>query len=100
MLQQVEITGLDPGTIYRFRFGNDSKSYLFETMSADIDEPLSFGTGGDTGHGESFRQMNRGVLVNEHQSSGCIPSDLTLHIFRAESVCTVFRQEILNNRRQ
>lgn len=61
-IHRVTLRNLEPGTTYRFRFGLDSESYLFETMPEDLSEPLQFATGGDTGTGEDFKRMNRAVM--------------------------------------
>ncbi len=52
MIHRVELTGLKAGTEYRIRFGEDSKTYYFKTMPADLREPVRFVTGGDTSHEE------------------------------------------------
>jgi len=58
-VHRVELEGLTPDTQYRFRFGEDSKSYLFRTMPAVLDRPLRFINGGDTKPNESFLRMNK-----------------------------------------
>ncbi len=45
----VELTGLDPGAVYRFRLGEDSAVYQFRTMPSDLtSEEVRFVVGGDT----------------------------------------------------
>ena len=61
-IHRVEIRNLEPGTTYRVRFGGNSKEYKFNTMPAELEEPLRFATGGDTDHDDSFRKMNRAVM--------------------------------------
>ncbi len=61
-IHRITLRHLEPGTTYRFRFGDDSKAYRFETMPADLSDPLRFATGGDTGHAEDFKRMNRAVM--------------------------------------
>ena len=61
-IHRVTLRHLEPGTTYRFRFGYETDSYLFETMPEDLSEPLRFATGGDTGTGEDFERMNRAVM--------------------------------------
>lgn len=61
-IHRVTLTGLDPGTSYQFRFGESTKNYRFETMPENLDEPIRFGTGGDTGTGTDFKRMNRIAL--------------------------------------
>jgi hypothetical protein len=59
LVHRVELKGLKPDTQYRFRFGEDSKSYLFRTMPATLDRPLRFINGGDTLPNERFLRMNK-----------------------------------------
>ncbi|MFQ5961908.1 MAG: purple acid phosphatase family protein [Candidatus Methylomirabilales bacterium] len=44
----VELTGLEPGTDYRFRFGEKSVAFTFRTMPRDARRPIRFVVGGDT----------------------------------------------------
>lgn len=46
-VHRVELTGLKPGTLYEFRFGDDSKTYRFRTMPDNTNEPIQFVIGGD-----------------------------------------------------
>ncbi len=62
MIHRVELTGLQPETTYRFRFGEDSKSYKFRTMPANLHRPLRFATGGDTLPREGFQMMNKTAM--------------------------------------
>jgi acid phosphatase type 7 len=58
-----EITGLQSGATYRFRFGPDSKTYTFRTMPARADRPIRFATGGDTMHRKEWlEKTNRQAL--------------------------------------
>lgn len=43
-----ELTGLEPGADYRFRFGEDSVTFAFRTMPRDASKPIRFVVGGDT----------------------------------------------------
>ncbi|MFQ5932373.1 MAG: fibronectin type III domain-containing protein, partial [Nitrospiraceae bacterium] len=43
-----ELTDLEPGTDYRFRFGENSVAFTFRTMSRDARRPIRFVVGGDT----------------------------------------------------
>ena len=43
-----ELTGLEPGTDYRFRFGENSVAFTFRTMPRDPRRPIRFVVGGDT----------------------------------------------------
>ena len=43
-----ELTGLEPGTEYRFRFGTNSVAFTFRTMPRDVSKPIRFVVGGDT----------------------------------------------------
>ncbi len=64
-IHRVELTGLEPGTKYRFRLGTGSGSevYTFNTMPQDLDEPIRFVAGGDVRGGsvpaEPFIRMSR-----------------------------------------
>lgn len=64
-IHRVELTGLAPATAYRFRFGKDSKAYVFRTMPADLSNPVRFVTGGDLSIGETFRRTNRVAMRYE-----------------------------------
>lgn len=46
---RAEITGLKPGTEYRFRIGTQSPTYRFRTMPAKATDALHFVSGGDCG---------------------------------------------------
>jgi acid phosphatase type 7 len=61
-IHRVEITGLEPGTNYEFRVGEFSRVYNFNTLPANNREPLRFAAGGDTSHGDMFRQMNEAAM--------------------------------------
>jgi hypothetical protein len=43
-----ELTGLEPGTDYRLRFGENSVAFTFRTMPRDARKPIRFVVGGDT----------------------------------------------------
>lgn len=47
MIQRVELTGLKPGTTYKFRLDRSSSVYRFRTMPDNLSEPLRFVIGGD-----------------------------------------------------
>jgi len=49
-LYRAKLRNLRPGEIYEFRIGNDGQSMHFRTLPRQIDEPLSFVTGGDLFH--------------------------------------------------
>lgn len=49
-IHRVELTGLNPGTKYRFKVGEFEREYKFRTMPVKLDKPLRFGAGGDTRH--------------------------------------------------
>ncbi|TVQ11860.1 MAG: metallophosphoesterase [Balneolaceae bacterium] len=49
-IHRVELTRLEPGTVYEFRFGESSKVYNFRTMPADLSKPVRAAIGGDTMH--------------------------------------------------
>ena len=58
-IHRVEITGLEPDTEYRFRVGEFTREYKFRTMPGQLDRPIRFAVGGDTGRGETMRKVNR-----------------------------------------
>ncbi|MHC4414929.1 MAG: purple acid phosphatase family protein [Planctomycetota bacterium] len=47
ILYSVRLTGLEPGSDYRFRIDGGSKAYAFRTMPAEASEPITFVVGGD-----------------------------------------------------
>lgn len=55
-IQRIELLDLEPSTDYEFRVGNDP-IWSFRTMPKQLDEPLTFASGGDTGHGRPFDEM-------------------------------------------
>lgn len=46
-VHRVELTGLDPGTTYRFRLAAFERSYRFRTLPATLHDPVRFAVGGD-----------------------------------------------------
>lgn len=48
-IHRVELTDLDPGTEYEFRVGT-APVWTFETMPDSLDDPVTFASGGDSGH--------------------------------------------------
>lgn len=61
-IHRIEITGLKPDSNYEFRVGEFQRVYSLRTLPAKNQRPLRFAAGGDTSHGELFRQMNRAVM--------------------------------------
>jgi hypothetical protein len=60
----VELTGLKPGTDYRFRFSENSGEFTFRTIPQNSREPIRFVVGGDTMDpldmlDESFEETSR-----------------------------------------
>lgn len=53
-----EITGLQPGTEYRFRIGKQSPVYRFRTMPAKATDAVHFVSGGDCGVNEHAAAIN------------------------------------------
>ena len=68
VIYRVELSDLEPGGTYDFRFAEDGRAYQFRTMPDQISEsePLRFAVGGDTDDGERFRRMNRAVMNYAH----------------------------------
>jgi len=56
-VHRVEVTGLEPGTRYEFRFGQSSKIYNFRTMPADLTNPVRIAVGGDTMHNQAWMEQ-------------------------------------------
>jgi acid phosphatase type 7 len=63
-IHRVELTGLSPGTEYRFQVGEFGRVYRFRTMPADIDaQPVRFAIGGDTQHLPQFLETTNQVAL-------------------------------------
>jgi len=56
---RTELTGLQPGTDYRFHVGLDSAEHRFRTMPAKANNTIHFVSGGDSGIGPHAVQTNR-----------------------------------------
>lgn len=65
VILRVELTGLKPGTAYRFRQQGSDWPYYFRTMPLALDEPLRFAIGGDTHYRTRFRNMNKVVMEHD-----------------------------------
>jgi len=63
-IHRVELTGLHPGSSYRFRMGEFNRKYKFNTMPTHIDDqPVRFAAGGDVRHSqEMMERTNRAVM--------------------------------------
>ncbi len=62
IINRVELTGLEAGTEYHFRFGEDTRIRKFRTMPVDANRPIRFAAGGDVRHRiEWMNQTNRRV---------------------------------------
>ncbi|WP_162415560.1 purple acid phosphatase family protein [Cyclobacterium roseum] len=61
-IHRIELSNLKPDSNYEFRVGEFQRIYSFRTLPAKNNRPLRFAAGGDTSHGELFRQMNRAVM--------------------------------------
>ncbi len=57
----LELTNLQPKTIYQFRFGKDGVIYKFQTMPDSLEQAIRFVVGGDMYHDglETLRQTNQ-----------------------------------------
>ena len=53
-----ELTGLEPGTDYRFRIGLDSAEKKFRTMPSKATNTIEFVSGGDAGVGVEAKHTN------------------------------------------
>ena len=60
-IHRVELTGLEPGTRYEFRFADGGEIYAFETFPADnVRTPVRLAIGGDIRHtGDQMTKMGR-----------------------------------------
>ena len=58
-IHRTELTGLEPGTEYRFRIGLDSAEKRFRTMPAKATDTIEFVSGGDSGIDNAARQTNQ-----------------------------------------
>lgn len=62
-VHRVELTGLRPGTEYRFVPHGFERIYRFRTMPPDLSEPLVFATGGDTRHRQEWMERVNTVAM-------------------------------------
>ncbi|MFO1019878.1 MAG: metallophosphoesterase family protein [Planctomycetales bacterium] len=56
---RTELTGLKPGSEYRFRIGLDSPEYKFMTVPAKLTDSFQFVSGGDSGIDQHAQATNR-----------------------------------------
>ncbi len=62
-IHRVELSGLEPGTTYDFRFGEDSVEYKLRTMPATAERPVRVVFGGDTlHHQQHMERVNREAM--------------------------------------
>jgi len=62
-IYRVELTGLEPGSLYEFQLSQGGRTYRFQTMPKDLRKPLRFASGGDVRHErEMMERMNRLVV--------------------------------------
>jgi acid phosphatase type 7 len=62
-IHRVELTGLQPASVYEFRWGPNAVEYSFRTMPTDASRPIRFAVGGDTRHRKDWmEETNREVL--------------------------------------
>ena len=54
IIHSVEVTGLEPDTIYSFRLQNEEATHLFRTMPQSLAKPIQFAVGGDAYHEEGI----------------------------------------------
>ncbi len=61
--QRVELTGLEPGTAYRFQVEGYDRDYGFRTMPGNLTRPLRIALGGDTRHRQEWMERtNRAAM--------------------------------------
>jgi acid phosphatase type 7 len=64
VIMRVELTGLEPGSEYRFKAGEFEREFKFRTMPANIDDkPLVFASGGDTRHRQEWMERTNRVAM-------------------------------------
>lgn len=61
--QRVHLTGLKPGTEYRFRAEGETKDLGFRTMPEKLTRPLRFASGGDTRHTKEWLEKTNRVAM-------------------------------------
>ncbi|EON78243.1 hypothetical protein ADIS_1440 [Lunatimonas lonarensis] len=61
-IHRVELDQLTPYSTYEFRLKGYSRIYSFRTLPLHNFQPVRFAAGGDTSHGDMFRQMNEAVM--------------------------------------
>ena len=61
--QRVELTGLKPGTDYRFRAEGHGEEFGFRTMPATLTRPVRFAEGGDTRHEKAWMVRTNRVAM-------------------------------------
>jgi hypothetical protein len=64
---RAELTGLSPGTDYRFKIGKESPWYSFRTMPAKATDTIQFVSGGDCG-------VNAHAVANNAQAARLSPA--------------------------
>lgn len=72
---RTELTGLEPGTDYRFRIGLDSAEKKFRTMPNKATNTIEFISGGDAGVGEEAQHTNH-VAAKQSPSFVFLGGDL------------------------
>ena len=50
LIHYIELTALEPNTVYSFRTGEDGAEFLFRTMPSTLSAPIRFVAGGDMYH--------------------------------------------------
>ncbi|MCC5845106.1 MAG: hypothetical protein JJU05_12730 [Verrucomicrobia bacterium] len=63
-LYRVELTGLKPGTAYRYRVEGEPLDFGFRTLPDTLDEPLRFAIGGDTRHRQAWMEATNRVVMS------------------------------------
>ena len=59
----MELTGLEPGTYYEFRFGEESRVFRFRTMPGDALQPIRFAAGGDVRHEQRWMERTNSQVL-------------------------------------
>lgn len=64
-IRRVHLDGLEPDSEYVFRVGEFTREYRFRTLPDELEEPLTFATGGDTRHSQEMMERTNRVAM-EH----------------------------------
>lgn len=64
LIYRSELTGLEPGSPYEFRLGEDGHVFSFRTMPETISQPIRFAVGGDVRHRQEWMDRTNRVAAS------------------------------------